>query len=157
MKKIRALMKIIVLVLCQCLFLTMNTSSASEVRHLVLVANLRSTVAPLSSLEIHKLFLGVPMMNGDQRITPLRNETDSLLYEVFLQKIVYMSGPNYERQLLSQVYRLGGQRPPSFDDLPALIKALEINPQAVTYMWITTVQNIADIRVVQELWQGTAE
>lgn len=126
-------------------------------RTLVLVRSEQATAPALTEQEVRKLFLGEALTKNGQRVQALRNHTDALLYEVFLQKIVFMSGRNYERQLLSRVFRLGGQRPPIYEDLGALIAALKANPAAVTFMWEDEAGTIPGIKVGMQLWQGPIE
>lgn len=100
---------------------------------LVLVANAQSTITRLAPETVRKLYLGVPLMVDNQRIHPLRNGTNTMLHEKFMQKVMFMSTPAYERQILSRVFRLGGQRPPVYTDWAELVRALESDPTAVTY------------------------
>ncbi len=126
-------------------------------RSLVLVRSEQATAPPLTGQEVRKLFLGEALTKNGQRVQALRNLTDPFLYEVFLQKIVFMSAHNYERQLLSRVFRLGGQRPPVHEDLNQLIAALKSNPAAVTFMWEDEAKAIPGIKVTTQLWQGPTE
>jgi hypothetical protein len=126
-------------------------------RSLVLVRSEQATVPPLTEQEVRKLFLGEALIKNGQRVQALRNGTSPFLYEVFLQKIVFMSARNYERQLLSRVFRLGGQRPPAYEDLNELIAALMNNPAAVTFMWEDEARTIPGIKVSTQLWQGPIE
>jgi len=101
---------------------------------LVLVANARSAIQKLSPDEARKLYLGVPLIVDTQRVHPLRNNTDPMVQEMFMQKVMFMSTPAYERQVLSRVYRLGGTRPLVYAELRELLKALEKDLAAVTYL-----------------------
>ena len=128
---------------------------ATEERRLVLVTSEHSRLTPpLLPAEVRKLFLGVAVETQGLRLEPLHNASEALLQEVFLQKIVFMSTQSYERHLISQVFRSGGHRPARYADSDALVKALQHQPGAVTYMWASHAQQIAGIRIVQELWQG---
>lgn len=101
---------------------------------LVLVANAQSAIQKLSADEARKLYLGVPMLVDSQRIHPLRNNSDPMVQEMFMQKVMFMSTPAYERQILSRVFRMGGTRPQSYAELRELLKALENDPAAVTFL-----------------------
>lgn len=132
-------------------------SALAAERSLVLVRSEQATGSPLTGREARRLFLGEVLIQNGQRVQALRNLTDPFLYEVFLQKIVFMSARNYERQLLSRVFRLGGQRPPVHEDPNQLIAALKNNPAAVTFMWEDEAKAIPGIRVSTQLWQGQIE
>ncbi len=123
-------------------------------RSLVLVRSEQASVPAPTEQEVRKLFLGEVLVKDNQRVQALRNLTDPFLYEVFLQKIVFMSAHNYERQLLSRVFRLGDQRPLVYEDLNELIAALKSNPAAVTFMWEDEAKTIPGIKVSTQLWQG---
>lgn len=132
-------------------------SADSAERRMVLVSNDQLTLPPPSALELRRLFLGLPVVKDGHTLEPLRNNTDPVLYEVFLQKIVFLSAHNYEHQLLSQVFRLGGQRPAFYSDMNELVSALKTRPGAVTYMWADTAQTLPGIRIVEDLWQGSTD
>jgi len=124
---------------------------------LVLATSTASTVPPLTMQEARKLFLGVPLEKNGTHPIPLLNTSDPLQYEVFLQKIAFMSASAYEAQTISVVFRLGGKRPQSFDDLKNLVNALQQHPGTVTYLWEDQVKAIEGIKSVSVLWQGSLE
>ena len=141
---------------CGLLAVASHSVFAAE-RSLVLVRSEQAAVPVLTEQEVRKLFLGEALIKDGQRVEGLRNSADSFLYEVFLQKIIFMSARNYERQLLSRVFRLGGQRPPLYDDRNELIAMLKSNPAAVTFMWEDEAKLIPGIKVSTLLWQGVIE
>jgi hypothetical protein len=122
---------------------------------LVLATSAASSLPPLTIQEARKLFLGVPMEKDGERFVPLLNTSDSLTYEVFLQKVAFMSASAYETQTISIVFRLGGKRPESFSDLKNLVNALQQNPEAVTFLWEDQVRANQGIKSVSVLWQGS--
>lgn len=147
-------MKYFIGVILLLLQLTFGISQAAAAR-LVLVAGANSTLPLLSSsAEVRKLFLGKPVIKAGLRIEGLRNTSDTLLQEVFLQKVIFMSERAYERQLLSNVFREGGQRPPDYKDLKTLVAALQKRPAALSYMWVETAQATPGLKVLGELWTG---
>ena len=130
---------------------------AAQERRLVLVTGSTTKIAPLPPADVRKLFLGLPVSQNSLRLEALRNDSDPLLNEVFLQKIMFMSAQSYERQLVSQVFRFGGHRPVSYSDVGMLAAALRDQPGTMSYMWLPSAQQIPGIQVVQELWQGPAD
>ena len=119
---------------------------------IVLVSNQNLDVDELSPMEVRKLFLGVPVIVDGQPLNPLRNSTDPLLTEIFLQKIVFMSERSYERALLSRIYRLGGKRPEIYTDKPELVKQLRSSPGSLTYMWAEDATGLKSLGVI---WSGS--
>jgi hypothetical protein len=121
---------------------------------LVLVTGAQSGVSALPPAEVRKLYLGVAFQAGGAPIQPLRNHSDPLLREVFLQNVLFMSEPMYERALLLGVLRTKGARPPIYESQDALLEALRNTHNTVTYMWSDTARSLSDIKVVSELWHA---
>ena len=78
----------------------------------VLVVRADSSVTEMDSLSVRKLFLGLPVLVNGSPLHPLRNRSDPLLDEIFLQQIVAMSQPSYDRQMLIFMNRQRSLRPP---------------------------------------------
>lgn len=137
---------------------TLGAAPASvPAARLVLVTDAASEMPAIGSTEVRKLFLGKPLVKDGLRIQALRNETNDLLREVFLQKVMFMSARDYERQLLSNVFREGGERPAAYDQPAPLVEALRAKPGAVTYMWEDAARATPNVKIVSELWQGSLE
>jgi hypothetical protein len=124
---------------------------------LVLVTNSTTGVKSLSTNEIHKLFLGLPIEKSGRSLEAAINRSDPFLYEIFLQKIVYMSSISYERHLLSNVIQLGGQRPRIFDNTQSLISDLEHKPGTVSVLWDSDLKSTTNLTVIGDVWHGTKE
>jgi len=140
------------------LFLLGAQSLRAITRHsLVLATSSHSSIPALTVQEARKLFLGVPLEKGGEHPVPLLNISDPLIFEVFLQKVAFMSANTYESQTISVVFRLGGKRPESYNDLKHLVDALQQNPGTVTYLWEDQVQANQGLKAVNVLWQGALE
>jgi hypothetical protein len=121
---------------------------------LVFVTSSKSTTPALTAGEIRKLYLGVTLLADGQTIKPLRNNSDDYLQEVFMQKVMFMSTPTYERQILSRVFRIGGTRPPVYNNLDKLIDALEADPSTLSYMSRKDAQATPDIKIIGNVWEN---
>lgn len=127
---------------------------AQNMRKLVLVTASGSDISRLSPADTRRLFLGVPTAaNSNLTPRPLRNATDSMLEEAFLQKVIFMSRDAYERALLTRVMHGGGTRPAVYDSETALINALLADKTTITYMWADSVSARSNLKIVAELWQ----
>ncbi len=104
--------------------------------------------------QLRRVFLGIPVAVNGQDIRALRNTSESLLNEIFLQKVVYMSERRYERQLVSRTFRTGQIRPPNFDNRTALVEALKSIPGSISVMWEHDVKEHPELHVIQEIWKG---
>lgn len=129
----------------------------SEERTMVLVTAKNSNIQNLSLRDVRKLYLGVPFSIDGVALRPLRNLEESLLEEIFLQKIVFMSQSHYEYQLLSRVFRLGGLRPLSYDRKEDLKQALVSSSNAVSYMWEKDLMEDDSLKKIEVLWAGSID
>ena len=134
-------------------FLVAAQPYAAEL-NLVLVAAKRSSISQMSPEEVRRLYLGIPVVSGGQPVKPLINATDSLLREIFMQQVLFMSTDAYQRQILSRTYRTGATPFPVYTDMPKLIEALRADTNAVTYMLRATAIASPGVKVVVELWHG---
>lgn len=126
-------------------------------RRLVLVGSPELRSLDLNATEIRQLFLGYAVTKDNHEVTAAINKSDALLYEVFLQKVIFMSSQTYERQLVAKVFRYGGQLPPSFVRPEELTAALNSRPGLVTFMWEDNMRQLPNVTVVNELWHGSIE
>lgn len=144
-----------ILALFALMFATHAVHAAEQ--RIVLVSATKTVVAPLTPPELRRLYLGISFEQNGQTLIPLRNGTDQLLYEIFLQKVIFLSARNYEHQMLSQVFRQGGQRPPLYRNADELIAALKTEPGTVTYMWANAAEALPGIRIIGEIWHGSID
>lgn len=120
---------------------------------LVLVTANDSKIEKLQPRLLRKLFLDIPVTSNNQLLVPLINNSDDMLYEIFLQKVIYMSERHYERMLISKTFRTGRPRPARFSDNAELVKALKSIPGSFSVMWHQTAEKEKAIRIVQTLWE----
>lgn len=121
---------------------------------LVLVTSKTSTIGLLTTDEVRKLYLGIPMFNEGQTIKPLLNYSDGYLQEVFMQKVMFMSTPAYQRQTLSRVFRIGGNRPPIYIGLHPLLNALKADSKTLTYMYSDEANAHPELKIISTLWKA---
>ena len=124
---------------------------------LVLVANPRVTFKTLSIGEVRRLFLGIPVTKDGERLIPLRNYSSPLLKQVFLQKIIFMSERNYERQLMHRTFRFGNSRSKFLNDTDSVVQALEKTVNGVSYMWSSDAAKIGHFQIIGVAWSKSAQ
>ena len=122
---------------------------------LVLVSSSSTELESLSHADVRKLFLGIPIIKDNIRLLPVLNTGDPLMTEIFLQKIIFMSKRDYERQLVSRVFRSGGQRPAEYDNADELVEKLISTPGSVSFMWATQLEQHKDLRSLGQLWSSS--
>ena len=118
----------------------------------VLVVRADSPVTELDSVTVRKLFLGLPVLVNGTPLHPLRNRSEPLLDEIFLQNIVAMSKSSYDRQVLIGVNRQLALRPPELTSAAEVVAAVSADPNAVSFMWQREVGHNPRIRVIRVLW-----
>ena len=128
------------------LFAATAVAHADEQR-IVIVAGADSIVKAITAKDARRAYLGSIVVQDGVEIRPLRNLTDKLAGEVFLQKVLFMSSDAYDRQLLTRTFR-GGSVPKSYDNLADLLAALHSDNVAITYMLYETAVNTPGIRII---------
>jgi hypothetical protein len=119
---------------------------------LVLIVSADSKVEQLDSLEVRKLFLGLTVTYDGDRLRPVLDETDARVKEIFLQNIVSMSDTTYDRSLLRLALIQGQIKPIAYKDIALLLKAVEADPTAVSYVWAKDVAHDSRIKILRVLW-----
>jgi len=142
------------LILCLSLICVSSTAQTVQ-RSLLLVCSDNAKLESLSHADVRKLFLGVPLTVDQVRLKPILNASDPLATDVFLQKVIFMSRRQYERQLLSRVFRLGDQRPPEYEDIDLLAKALLDTPDSLSYMWSEQLEHLTGLKSLGILWSDS--
>ena len=107
----------------------------------------------ISSMELRKVFLSVPVTKADQSIEGLRNLSDDRLNEIFLQTLVSMTDRVYERRLLTLTIQTGRPRPRTLDDIDAIVSLLKENSNLITYMWSEDFHAAQGLKILKVLWQ----
>ena len=140
--------RLIVIVLLLCLVAPARPAT----QEVVLVVRADSPVTDLDSVSVRKLFLGLPVLVNGTPLHPLRNRSDPLLDEIFLQQVVAMSQSSYDRQMLIGVNRQRSLRPSEYAQVADVIAALSADPYAVSFMWNKDVAHNPGLRVIRVLW-----
>ena len=147
--------KLLLAFLCFCLLT--GKAAAETPRQLVVVSSVDSPIQKITKEETRRAFMAIPTVISGIRLKPLRNESDPQLREVFLQKVIFMSKSKYEKRLVSQIFRSGGNRPSVFEDTAELIAELARSPEAITYMWSNQISESDRVRIIGVLWKGSQE
>ena len=124
-------------------------------QEVVLVAAADSPLETLDSLELRKVYLGVPVTRNGKAVVGLRNTSDEQLDQIFLQTIVAMSEKSYARRMLSLTLRFGIPRAPAYDDVQKLREALLANPYSISYMWRDAAAPPSGLKILKVLWRSS--
>lgn len=140
---------IFAILLAACVLLAMSMVHADEQR-IVIVASAESGIKAISAQEVRRAYLGATIVLDGVELKPLLNQTDKLAGEVFLQKVLFMSAEAYERQLLARAFR-GGSSPKAYQNLTALLAALQNDNATITFMLYGTAMTTPGIRIIGNL------
>lgn len=134
------------------LFLAASGMLHAADRQVVLVVSADSPVLQLEPIEVQKLFLGWPVVRDNHTLRPLRNVTDAVLSDIFLQYVVAMSQSAYDRRILRQVLQYGRPRPLEITNRADVVKSLTADRYAVSYMWLKDIPASPHLRILRVLW-----
>lgn len=129
----------------------LSSTAMAEQCPLLVVASQSSPVNALSRKMVRRLFLGVSYQTDIGRLKPVRNVSDSMLQEVFLQKILFMSKNTYRHILARRLVRLREAGPVAYRKTDRLIQALNTNPRLVSYIWHTQLPTDGRLKVLLEV------
>lgn len=126
--------------------------TAHAENRLLLLVGAKSPVQELSSVEIHRLFLGLTVIVANRPLHALRNESDELMERVFFQNIVSMSEAAYDRRMLAMTLQQGRTAPPVIRGTKAVLDALAADPDAVSFAWSDDVGRDPRVKALRVLW-----
>jgi len=133
-------------------FFSMPICSQDKIIHVVLISASKQHIPEFTRKELRLLYLGYAIIKNQQKYEPLINASQKQIYNSFLQKIMYMSKKNYERQMMSRIFRQGGERPEIFNSRSDLISNLSIKKNRITFVTLEFARDNKNIQVVQQLW-----
>jgi hypothetical protein len=143
---------IIRVVIAVCIALGAAGRANAESRQLVLVSASNSPYSALSSLEVRMLFLGYVVQRQGQSLRPIRNLSDPLVNDIFLQHVVAMSGTAYDRRILIARLQKGRAPPDELATSAEVARRLRADPFAISYMWLDQVQFNPSVKILRVLW-----
>ncbi|HHH44332.1 MAG TPA: hypothetical protein ENK49_09355 [Gammaproteobacteria bacterium] len=118
---------------------------------LLVVANRSAPVNSLSQKTIRRLYLGVPYQTRNGPLQPVRNASDAMLQEVFLQKILFMSKNAYRRVLANRLVQRREAGPAEYRDVSQLIEGLSANPLMISYLWASDLPPDGQLKILLDV------
>jgi hypothetical protein len=139
--------KNIIAILLAAFVLPATSMVHAEEQHIAIVASAGSVIKAISAKQVRRAYLGASIVLDGVEIKPLRNQTNKLAEEVFLQKVLFMSAEAYERQLLARAFR-GGSRPKAYENFSDLLAALQNDNATITFMQYEKAISTPGIRII---------
>ena len=136
-----------------CLLGGVLSASAARADRVVLIVSSTSPVVMLDAVDIKRLFLGIPVERGNVTLHAVLNNSDEQLKMVFLQYVVSMSEPAYQRRLLQLTLEQGRRMPGAYTDNARLLAAVAASTGAVSYAWESAALRNPKVRILRELWR----
>jgi hypothetical protein len=130
--------------------LLVPTTSHGHEQRIVIVTGEGSKIKAISAKEVRRAYLGAVIVQDGIEIKPLRNQSDKLAEEVFLQKVLFMSAEAYERQLITLTFR-GGSILKAYDKFNDLLSVLKNDNTTITFMLFGTAMTTPGIRIIGDL------
>ncbi|MDH5257575.1 MAG: hypothetical protein OEX07_06190 [Gammaproteobacteria bacterium] len=121
---------------------------AETERDLVIVTGKNSEITSLTVKELRRMYLGLNVVVNDESVTPIRNYSNDVLHEMFLQKIMFMSSRTYQRQLNLRTIKKGLKPPTEVTTHKAIVDALTADKNSIAYMWHSQARSNPDIRIL---------
>ena len=135
-----------------CLMFAMVLGPANAARagasDLVIVVDETSPIRSISVADVRRRFLGIPLVVDGVEVVPVRNVSNADFYELFLQRVLFMSAPSYERRMLNKVFREGGDRVLAVTSNEELYRALRNDPRRISFVPRAAVR--PNLRIVAE-------
>jgi hypothetical protein len=100
---------------------------------LVIVVDESSPIRSISVADVRRRFLGIPLAVDGVEVIPVRNLSNTDFYEVFLQRVLFMSAQSYERRMLNKIFRDGGDRILAVTSIVELSRALHDDPRRISF------------------------
>ena len=118
---------------------------------LVMVTSAHSRIGALSLPMLRNIYLGSSSGVSSQSIRPLINQSNRMLHEVFLQKVLFMSKKTYERYLRHKKLPSDTVLPVAYRSEAGLIEYLNAHPDSITYLTEQAAAQWPSMRVVTRL------
>lgn len=133
-------------------FFTAPSASAGDPPlRLVMVTSAHSRIGSLSHPMLRKIYLGSSPGVTSQVIHPLINQSNRMLHEVFLQKVLFMSIKTYERHLRHKKLSSDTVLPVAYRSEARLIEYLNAHPDSITCLTEQVAAQLPSVRVVTRL------
>ncbi len=97
------------------------------------------------------IYMGTSSAVSSQSIRPLINQSNGMLHEVFLQKVLFMSKNTYERYLRQTKFSSNTVMPMAYRSEARVIEYLNAHPDSITYLTEEAAAQWPDLRVVTRL------
>ncbi len=131
---------------------TVGTGAQNNPGDLMLVSS-TDQVAPLSSLDLRKLFLGLPITQEGQQLQAVIYQPDSEMRDIFLKTVVGMTSRSFERKVLQARLSFGARIVPTYRSKTEVVEALQEKQLVVSFMPFSDAQ-FYELEVVQTLWHA---
>jgi len=147
---VKALATLILVALTSLLFI----EQAVAERAVVLVVRADSEIDAIDILDVRKIYLGFSVRtSANEQVRAATNLVDNAIYEIFLQDVMAMSAPTYDRRLLTLTLQSGRRRPDVYRNSQELFDALITDPNLVSFMWQEEAEKSGQFKVLRVLWK----
>lgn len=133
------------------LFGTFGAHAEEQPLRLVIVTSAHSRIDGLNYPVLRKIYLGSVSSVSAYPIYPLINQSNRLLHEMFLQKVLFMSQNTYKHHLHHTKFPTDTVLPIAYRSEDKLIAHLNAHPGSITYLTERAAAIRPSVRVVMRL------
>jgi len=134
------------------LLITASVSSSTIAEELLLVGASSSSRQPFTIYELRKIFLGHSVEREGAQVKGVVNTADEEVYQIFLQKLIHLSAKDYERRLMSRMFRTGVSSVSKVDTFAELKSALLSDDSNISVVRAGQLAANSNLEVIQVLW-----
>lgn len=150
-KHYRWFLLLILQMLVAYLFAAPGAHAGEQSLRLVIVTSAHSRIGVLNYPMLRKIYLGSVSAVGTRPIYPLINQSNGLLHEMFLQKVLFMSQNTYKHHLLHTKFPADTVMPLAYRSEDKLIAYLNTHPDSITCLTEQAAAKRPSLRVVMRL------
>lgn len=133
------------------LLVASSAFAGEQPQRLVIITHAHSRIEVLNYPLLRKIYLGSASAVGTRPVYPLINQSNSVIYEMFLQKVLFMSQNTYEHHLHHAKFPKGTVVPIAFRSEDKLLAYLSAHPGSITCLTEQAAAKMPSVRVVMRL------
>lgn len=117
-----------------------------------LIAAKGSDINIMRLMEVRRLYLGYESETGSSVKNPVLNVQSKKLYDGFLKNVMHMTDGSYRRKLVKRIFRQGSEKIREIETLEELNTHLVKNVGDITFVEVSSIEEMEDVEVIQILW-----
>lgn len=122
-------------------------AARAEARDIAVIVNHDLNIESLSLEDVRRIYLGELKFLGEKRPKPVDQDENEEIRQVFLQKVLRMSKPDYTKYWLHLVFQGGSSVPILKLNSAAVIETVRELKGGIGYVWADEALEVKGIRI----------